>query len=900
MFGEELAKLFIALGADITDFEKKMGRAVGVVNRTGKGFMDMGKMLTRAISIPILAISGLSLKFAIDFESAFAGVRKTVTATEAEFSELRKGILEMSTALPATASEIAAVAEAAGQLGIQTDAILSFSRVMIDLGETTDLAAQEAARALARVANIMGTNQKLFSNMGASIVALGNSMATTESEIVTMTLRLAAAGKEVGLTEAETLAFAAALSQVGIRAEAGGTAFSKVFIEISKAVALGSKTLAIFADVAGMSIDDFSKTFKEDAAEAVIKFVEGLGRVKDEGENVFVVLDKLGIQERRMANALLATANSGEKLRIAMDLSTEAWRENLALTEEAEKRYETTASQLKIVKNTAVKAAIAIGDTMKGALLSLVTPLKGMFESLENLAIKFSELDVTIRVTIGAFVALVFAVGPVLFSIGLMQKALPILALGFAGLTKAVVRFRAALTLLAAHPIVLALTIIAAEIAYLSGLFDGATEASTAFADAMDIVKKKSADAVAALNGFTKAQLEARAASLLLEIAEKKKVLAFTQQIAAARQARGETDNHTQIITELATQVQNLNIEYIAATAALKNLAEAEEEVKDNLDDIITPAEEIIEIYKKLAEATTELTVRKRVMGEEFNHTKEEVGLLEEAIIRLLIKGVDPLSEEFVTLAERLEFVRNQVKLFGMEQLDLKFQPTVDEGPPEKIEDPPWLVKLKEDEAAAQRFMDNISMILSSGTTDAAAALAAGIGQMAAGTAGMGDVFASVLSVLGDVAIRIGKVAIATGIGMIKIKEAFTNPASAIAAGVALVALGAWVKASISGAMSGGGTGGGFSGGVGGAGGFQNVPLGNYNPRVPREDRFSRSGRFPASDRDESTRRDSGDVGGKRRDVSIVIEPRAIASGDIEYSVRESSRQADNRGTEVI
>ncbi|KKM23669.1 hypothetical protein LCGC14_1612900, partial [marine sediment metagenome] len=532
MFGEELAKLFLVLGADIRDFEKKMNSAVGVVNRTGKGFMDMGKMLTRAVTIPILAISGLSLKFAIDFESAFAGVRKTVTATEAEFAELRKGILNMSTTLPATANEIAAVAEAAGQLGIQTDAILTFTKVMIDLGETTDLAANEAARALARVANIMGTNQKMFSNMGASIVALGNSMATTESEIVNMTLRLAAAAKQVGLTEAETLAFAAALSQVGIRAEAGGTAFSKVFIEISKAVSLGSKTLATFAEVAGLSTADFAKAFKEDAAEAVILFIEGLGRVKDEGKNVFVVLDKLGIQERRMANALIATANSGEKLRVAMELSTEAWRENLALTEEAEKRYETTASQLKIIKNDAVKAAIAIGDTMKGALLSLITPLKGLFEWLEKVAIEFNELDVSVRIAIGAFVALITITGPVLFSIGLMQKAIPILALGFEGLAKAVVKFRAALTLLAAHPIVIALTIIAAEIAYLSGLFDTAVKASTTFADLMERLSKKTAKASDAMIGWTKAQLEANAASLALEITEKKRVLRMAEQIA--------------------------------------------------------------------------------------------------------------------------------------------------------------------------------------------------------------------------------------------------------------------------------------------------------------------------------------------------------------------------------
>ena len=48
-----------------------------------------------------------------------------------------------------------------------------------------------------------------------------NNFATTESEISTMSLRLAAAGTQIGLEESEILGLAAALSSLGIEAEAG-------------------------------------------------------------------------------------------------------------------------------------------------------------------------------------------------------------------------------------------------------------------------------------------------------------------------------------------------------------------------------------------------------------------------------------------------------------------------------------------------------------------------------------------------------------------------------------------------------------------------------------------------------------------------------------------------------
>lgn len=95
-----------ALGKTLTDVG-------GKIKTVGSTISSVGSTLTRYVTTPIVGLGTVSTKAAIDFESAFAGVRKTVDATEEQFAELEKGIRQMSTELPASAEEIAAVAEAA-------------------------------------------------------------------------------------------------------------------------------------------------------------------------------------------------------------------------------------------------------------------------------------------------------------------------------------------------------------------------------------------------------------------------------------------------------------------------------------------------------------------------------------------------------------------------------------------------------------------------------------------------------------------------------------------------------------------------------------------------------------------------------------------------------------------
>ncbi len=330
----------------------------------------------------VVGALGLSAKAAMSWESAFAGVLKTVDGTPRQLAKVEDGLRGLTKVLPASHEEIAAVAEAAGQLGIKTSNVVSFTKTMIDMGESTNLSAEDAATSLARLANIMGTSQKDFGKMGASIVGLGNNFATTEREIVEMSMRIAGVGKQAGLTEGDVFGLATALSSVGIDAEAGGTAISMVMKKIGNEVAGGGDKVAEFARIAGMSSAEFSAAWNADAGGALDMFIQGLGRAQESGENVNGTLTTLGITGIRESDALLRLSGAGDVLTEALKQGNDEYERGTALAEEAAKRYETSESKIKMAGNSLKDTAITIGGTFLPAIADAAEAFSGFVEGL--------------------------------------------------------------------------------------------------------------------------------------------------------------------------------------------------------------------------------------------------------------------------------------------------------------------------------------------------------------------------------------------------------------------------------------------------------------------------------------------------------------------------------------
>lgn len=394
----------------------------GKIYNAGVKTEKAGKMLTKSVTVPLVAIGAYAGKTAIQFDTAMANVRKTTNMSKAEVDKLAQSAQNLSTKQPVTAETLLNIEALGAQLGVNHEKLESFAEVVSGLDIATNMNFETAGKEMAQFANITQMSQDQFKNYGSTIVDLGNHLATTEADISAMALRLAGAGTAAKFSQADILGMSGAMSSLGIKAEAGGSAMTRIIQDISKNVANGSDVVEEYARVAGMSADQFADAWRNRPMEAMEALVEGLKRTSDSGEDMNVTLEKLGINNVRNSDTMRRLAGAGDLLRNAVDRANNAWEQNTALQNEVDQRNESLASRLQVLKNKVDAIAISIGRPLANAAISALEACDPLIQGIGDLADAFSKMDTGKQQFVLAMVGIAAAAGPVLTVFGKIEK----------------------------------------------------------------------------------------------------------------------------------------------------------------------------------------------------------------------------------------------------------------------------------------------------------------------------------------------------------------------------------------------------------------------------------------------------------------------------------------------
>jgi TP901 family phage tail tape measure protein len=279
----------------------------GLLSDLAEGIIQVGRSAKTWIAgAAVAAMTALTAALrkataeAIQFEQAMVGVRKTADLTEGEMSRLSEKLLRVQSELGVSNTKLARIAETAGQLGIEgTDNIATFTETVALVGETTRLAADEAASQLARIAKAFDVPISKTENLASALNVLSNTTTAQVGDLADILNRVGKSAQDVNATATEVAGLGATLVDAGIEARRAGTGLRNVFLRV---IQRAEKV----AEVMGTTKEQIVAAFEKEGIGALKRFLRVLGQMDTAARSS--AIDEIFGQENALQVKTLATA----------------------------------------------------------------------------------------------------------------------------------------------------------------------------------------------------------------------------------------------------------------------------------------------------------------------------------------------------------------------------------------------------------------------------------------------------------------------------------------------------------------------------------------------------------------------------------------------------------------
>ncbi len=350
----------------------------------------MGKISNYAISLTAAfrSASGAIDKFTgardafLAYDEAMTDAMKTTGLTKDEISELSEKLKGIDT--KTAQNELLGLVRAGGKLGISgQEDLLGFAKAanQINVALSEDLGgdAEAAITEVGKMVDVFNLKdefgiEKAMLKVGSTINELGAASTANEGYIVNFSGRLAGIAPNANISIDKVMGLAATLDSLHQQAETSSTAVGQTITKMFE------KT-ETFADIAGMSLKDFSDLLNNDVNEAFIRVLEGMNKGGDGGMKAITeAMGDMGLTGSRAIQVLGSLSKQTETLRQQQLIAAEAFEEGTSITNEYELKNNSLTATLDKQKKALTQTAVEIGEK--------INPLMSESISLTNVGLK--------------------------------------------------------------------------------------------------------------------------------------------------------------------------------------------------------------------------------------------------------------------------------------------------------------------------------------------------------------------------------------------------------------------------------------------------------------------------------------------------------------------------------
>lgn len=378
----ELSRALGDVNTQVTGFDKNIAGVQKSLDGTGQSAQKTTQSLSNTryalydVSTTLagvgVVLGGLAIAtagVAIAWERDFAQVVRTTGVTGDEVGKLRGELVDLAQTMPVAFGDLAQIATLAGQLGVAEDRVASFTETVAKFSAVTDLTVDAAATSFGRLDALLPGVQGNYEALGSAIALVGVNSVATESQITAISTQISAMANLAGLTAGEVVGLAGALASVGAAPELSRGTITRVFSQMQKAIAGGGDQLEKFAQIAGVSGDEFASAFGTARFGPIFEsFIRGLSSV----ENANIALQQLGITSVRDVPLLLRLAEANDLVSQSFADGRKGFDESSELNRQYGIIAETTAAKLQILVNNFNALLAAVGSGTTGPLKAVI------------------------------------------------------------------------------------------------------------------------------------------------------------------------------------------------------------------------------------------------------------------------------------------------------------------------------------------------------------------------------------------------------------------------------------------------------------------------------------------------------------------------------------------------
>lgn len=427
-FGSIAAKMTL----DISNFTSQLNLAQNQAQRLavessksfqiGSALTGMGKVLSTAVTLPLLGIAATSIKVGNEFQAQMSRVQAIAGATGGELDKMKRQAIELGAKTAFSAKEAAQGMENLASAGFQVNEIMDAMPGVLDLAAVSggDVAASSEAMASSLRAFGLEAGQA-----GHVADVFARAAADTNAETVDMAEAMkyvAPVAHSMGLSLEETAASIGIMADAGIKGSQAGTTLRGALSRIAKP----TKAMVKSMDQLGVSFYDANGKMIP-LREQIAQLKTATAGLTQEERNRHLVT----LYGQNSLSGMLALLDAGpEKL----DKMTNALiNSDGAAREMAETMQDNLASKIEQMGGAFESAAIVIQQILEPALTKVVGGITKLIEAFLNMSPVGQKMVVIFAGMVAALGPLLLIAGTVITTMVKLRIAMQFLGPAFMG-----------------------------------------------------------------------------------------------------------------------------------------------------------------------------------------------------------------------------------------------------------------------------------------------------------------------------------------------------------------------------------------------------------------------------------------------------------------------------------